>query len=72
MRYAVKVIYDDGEEDFVCTGFSDRVAVFPSLERAREQADFLNIGLDDGKAFAVRAPRQASRRKSRSPETPER
>jgi hypothetical protein len=57
--YAIKMIDANGEEDWVCVGFSDRIAIFPSQARAQEQADFIEMGLDEGeRLYVVKAPRR--------------
>lgn len=47
MAYAIKVIYDSGDEEFLCEGFSDRPARFHSLNAAKKQRDFMKMGMDD-------------------------
>lgn len=44
MRYAIKVIWDDGDEDYVMQG--ERVAAFGKLQ-AKEQVEFLRVGMED-------------------------
>ena len=55
MRYAVKVIFEDGREEFLRGGVDHGpVARFSSLTRAKRMAEFIQMGLDEGeRAFAV-------------------
>ena len=55
-RWAIKVVWSDGEEEYLKEGI--RVAIFSSRSRAHEQADFMKIGMDDVQSIAVvKAPR---------------
>lgn len=45
MSWAIKVIWDDGEDEYLKQG--SRVAVFPSRERAQEMRDFMMEGMSD-------------------------
>lgn len=46
-RFAVLVVWKDGEEEYVKQGLSNRVAVFPSRRRAQEMRDFMLEGMSD-------------------------
>lgn len=47
-HFAIKVIWLDGEEEFVREGCAGgRVAVFASKRKATTQADFLREGMED-------------------------
>jgi hypothetical protein len=62
MTWAIKMVDSDGEEDWVCTGFSNEIALFPSKARAQQQADFMEMGLDDGeRLYVVKAPNRKER-----------
>lgn len=56
MRYAVKVIWKDGEEEYLKAG--TRVAIFSAKSRAEEQAEFMRMGMDDVQSInVVQAPK---------------
>jgi len=44
-RFAVLVIWKDGEEEYLREG--SRVAVFSARSRAEDQADFMRMGMED-------------------------
>jgi hypothetical protein len=46
MNYAIKVIDDDGGEDFLCDGLGNRPSRFPSRAAAQRQVDFMKIGME--------------------------
>lgn len=46
-RFAIKVIWLNGEEELLKTGHSGRVADFPSRDRAEAQRDFMLEGMAD-------------------------
>lgn len=52
-RWAIKVIWNDGREDMVMEGASDRVKVFTARARAQEVADFLGEGIPGDEAQSV-------------------
>lgn len=46
-QFAIKVIWSDGEEEFLKEGLSaTKVAKFSSRKQAQSQADFMKIGMD--------------------------
>lgn len=47
MPYAIKVVQKNGDEDFLCVGYTDIVAKFPSRAAAQKQKDFMLIGMED-------------------------
>ena len=51
--FAIKVTTAEGGEDYVCDGIGNRVSRFYSRESAKQQADFLEMGLDEGDQAAV-------------------
>ena len=67
-RIAIKIIWEDGEEEFLLNGVrpGGAIATFTSFDRAQGQAEFINEGIEGGKAHAVKAPRKD---KSASPPT---
>jgi hypothetical protein len=59
MRYAIKVIWKNGDEEYVMSGLgkSARIATFSAKSRARTEADFMAMGIDDAQSInVVRAP----------------
>lgn len=53
-RYAIKVVWRDGTEEYVCRGVcGGAIATFPNKERAQEHADFLGEGLDEAQSINV-------------------
>jgi hypothetical protein len=52
-RWAIKVIWNDGREDMVMEGASDRVKIFTARARAQEVADFLGEGILGDEAQSV-------------------
>jgi hypothetical protein len=44
--YAIKVVQDDGEEDFLCDGLGNVPTHFPSRAAAQRQVDFMKLGMD--------------------------
>jgi len=57
MRYAIKVVWRDGSEEYVCDGVcGGRVSIFSSKSLAQAQADFLGEGMDDATLVVVKAP----------------
>lgn len=47
-RWAIKVIWQDGEEEFLREGMSPngKIALFSSRKRAEQQRDFMLEGID--------------------------
>lgn len=57
MRYAVKVIWDNGEEELLKSG--NTIASFASKRRAQEIADFMKAGMDEVQSInVVRYPKE--------------
>lgn len=52
-NYAIKVIWANGEEEFVKQGLGDTPALFHSRMRAGEQADFMRMGMDDDECQSI-------------------
>jgi hypothetical protein len=46
VSYAILVIGQDGEEDYVCDGLGDRPVKFPSRAAAQRQVEFLELGMN--------------------------
>jgi hypothetical protein len=46
MSFAIKVIDEDGEEEYLCEGMGDTPAKYPSRHAAQEMVDFMKIGMD--------------------------
>ena len=46
MFYAILVIDQDGEEDYLCDGLGNRPTKFLSRAAAQRQVDFMKIGMD--------------------------
>jgi hypothetical protein len=44
--FAVLVIWEDGEEEYLKEGTSTRPARFSSRKHAKEQAEFMKMGMD--------------------------
>ena len=64
MRYRIKVIWKNGEEEFVQEGLRPgRYAIFTSRASAQQQADFLKMGIgcDAQSINVVRGPMQNDR-----------
>ena len=64
MRYRIKVIWKNGEQEYVQAGVKPgQDAIFTSHRAAQEQADFLKIGISDEvqSVNVVRGPFQADR-----------
>jgi hypothetical protein len=57
-RWAVLVVWLDGEEEYLHPGTSGDVAIFPSRERAQEQRDFMWIGME-GECQSINVVRYA-------------
>lgn len=61
MRYAIKVIWADGEEEYLSEDVGTRPAVFASKASAERQVEFMRMGmgaLDGAQSInVVRAPR---------------
>lgn len=47
MAFAIKVIWMDGEEEYVKAGTGTTPARFFNRKAAEEQADFMEMGMDD-------------------------
>jgi len=45
--YAIKVVQNNGDEDFLCDGLGSRPTRFPSYAAAYRQVDFMKIGMAD-------------------------
>jgi hypothetical protein len=45
-RFAIKVIWADGNEEYLKQGMGSSVAQFNSQRDAKEQADFMKMGMD--------------------------
>lgn len=52
-RYAIKVVWADGDEEYLKLGQSRVPAVFPNRQRAKEQADFMLMGMDQGECQSI-------------------
>jgi hypothetical protein len=46
MNFAVLVIDNDGEEEYLCDGMGDTPSKFHSRHAAQETVDFIKIGLE--------------------------
>jgi hypothetical protein len=46
MKYAIKVIDEDGNEQWLCDGLGNVVAKFPSRSAAQRQVEFMKIGME--------------------------
>ena len=46
MNYAILVIQQEGDEDYLCDGLGNRPTKFPSRAAAQRQVDFMKIGMD--------------------------
>lgn len=51
MRWAILVVWDDGEEEYL-TDAAGNVAVFTKA-RAKEQVEFMKIGMDEYQSINV-------------------
>jgi hypothetical protein len=49
--FAIKVIWADGEEEYVKQG--TETARFTSRARAKEQAEFMKMGMDDDEVQSI-------------------
>ena len=45
--FAILVVDEDGEEEFLCDGLGDTPAKFPSRAAAEKQKEFMLIGMED-------------------------
>lgn len=45
-KFAILVIWSDGEEEYLHQGLGTTPAMFTSKQHAREQADFMRIGME--------------------------
>jgi len=45
--FAVLVVWNDGDEEYLKDGMSTKPARFTSRQQAKEQADFMKMGMDD-------------------------
>lgn len=50
--FAIKVIWADGEEEYVKQGTGTETARFTSRARAEEQAEFMKMGMDETRCRA--------------------
>lgn len=56
MNYAIMVVFDGGEPQYVCDGVcGGKVSTFTTKKKAQEYADFLSVGMDDATVTVVRA-----------------
>ena len=46
-KWAVKVIWPDGQESYVRKGLTNEIAVFQSKQKAKKQAEFMEMGMSD-------------------------
>jgi hypothetical protein len=46
VNYAILVIQQEGDEDYLCDGLGNRPTKFPSRAAAQRQVDFMKIGMD--------------------------
>jgi hypothetical protein len=46
VNWAIKVVWPNGEEEFLHPGITGKVALFRSLKAAKEQRDFMWIGME--------------------------
>lgn len=65
MRFAIKVVWADGEEEYLVRGLCSNgpIALFPNREEAERQREFLAQGFDQGETqgvFVVPAPAQGA------------
>jgi len=51
--FAVKVIWKNGKEDFLCHGFTKNVMAFTNRHAAKEFADFMREGMDEVQSINV-------------------
>lgn len=51
--YCVLVVWTDGTEEFLKQGLGDKPAIFHSRKEAKEQADFVKMGMDDDECESV-------------------
>lgn len=63
-RYAVKVVWADGREEYVCEGISDQPGVFPNKVRAKELADGFEMAFDEGEIQSINVVRAPARRRA--------
>jgi len=59
--YAIKVIWDDGEEELLCKGITDEPARFATRRKAQEMAEFMKVGMDEVQSVNVVQLRGARR-----------
>lgn len=52
-RFAIKVIWADGEEEYLKLGQSTTPASYTSQQRAKEQIEFMRMGMDDGECQSI-------------------
>ncbi len=46
MIYAIRVIQQNGDEDYMCEGLTNVPSRFPSRAAAQRAVDFMQIGMD--------------------------
>ncbi len=51
--FAIKVVWADGEEEYLKQGTSNTPARFFSKKDAREQIEFMRMGMDDGECQSI-------------------
>ncbi len=47
MSYAILVVWKDGNEEYLKEGYSDKPAIFLSKSSAKEQAEFMYMGMEE-------------------------
>jgi hypothetical protein len=52
-QFAIKVIWNDGEEEFIKEGIGSTPARFSSRSKAEEQVDFMWMGMDNGDCQSI-------------------
>lgn len=53
MKFAIKVVWADGEEEYLKLGQSTTPAPYTSRQRAKEQVEFMRMGMDDGECQSI-------------------
>jgi len=47
MRYAVQVVWNNGDTEYLNRGIGDSIALFPSKQKATKYAEFMKMGMDE-------------------------
>lgn len=61
MNYAILVIQNDGDEDYLCEGMTSTPAKYPSRAAAQRMVDFMKIGME-GDVQSINIVRYPSRK----------